>query len=70
VATGHSHRLRDMVTLAGEVLRLRHEIVETTANPEREFDLVFQTDALRSLLPRVQLTDLTEGLRSYQGIAG
>jgi UDP-glucose 4-epimerase len=65
VATGQSRRIIDIVKLVGDVVQLRYETVYADVDPERDFDLTFQTDTLRSLVPAFQFSDIETGIRSY-----
>ena len=65
VATGESRRLMDIVKLAGDVLKVPFETVYHEGRSDREFDLAFRTDTLRSLMPGFRFSDLETGVRSY-----
>lgn len=67
VATGCSLPLAEIVERLGDALHIRPQVVSTPGNPDRDFDLVFDTLRLKSLLPEFRFRDLTVGARSYLG---
>lgn len=66
VATGRSTRIIDIVQLIGEALELDITPVFDAPDPKRTFDLVFDTNRLRSLLPGFRFSELAEGIRTYR----
>jgi UDP-glucose 4-epimerase len=65
VATGESHSVIDVARLIGRVLQAEFEVVHTPEDPERDFDLRFDTRSLTSLMPDFRFTDMAAGIRSY-----
>jgi nucleoside-diphosphate-sugar epimerase len=67
IATGQSRPILEMAQVVGTVLRKKFSIERQVADPQRDFDLVFDTRTLRSLLPGFQFTSLEEGIHTYLG---
>jgi len=65
VATGDSLPLAEIVRRVGAALRIEPHLVLTSDNSERDFDLVFETSRLKSLLPDFRFSDFAVGARSY-----
>jgi len=65
VATGHSYTIIDIVNLVGTLWSMEFETIYEAADAARDFDLVFDTSYLASLLPNFRFTDLEVGMRSY-----
>lgn len=65
VATGRSYHLREIMKLVRDVLHLDFEIVHDEPDPQRDFDLAFDTRKLTSLIPSFQFSEMALGIRSY-----
>lgn len=65
VATGNSLPMAEIVEKLGDALRMKPHVVSTSGNPDRDFDLVFDTARLKSLLPEFRFSDVTVGARLY-----
>ncbi|MEG5028020.1 SDR family oxidoreductase [Microcoleus sp. AT8-B1] len=65
VATGHSCAIIKIANLVGMIAQIEFETVYESAEAEREFDLMFDTQKLTSLVPNFRFTPLEEGIRSY-----
>lgn len=65
VATGQSHAIIDLANLVAEISQIQFEVIYQPPEVEREFDLMFDTQKLTSLVPNFRFTPLEEGIRSY-----
>lgn len=66
VATGVSRSVLETARLIGRALDAQFEIVHEAADEDREFDLAFDNQTLRALLPEFQFTDPEVGIRTYR----
>ncbi len=64
-ATGRSLSIREVVNLLAAELHAQFVVRETAADRGRCFDLVFNTEKVRSLAPRVDVPSLRESIRGY-----
>ncbi|MEG3857503.1 NAD-dependent epimerase/dehydratase family protein [Microcoleus sp. herbarium12] len=65
VATGQSHAIIDIANLIAKIFHIELEVIYQPPEAEREFDLMFDTQKLTSLVPNFRFTPLEEGIRSY-----
>ena len=65
VATGESRSLRQIAQMIGTILGRDVEMVREGDDQARSFDLQFDIQALRRLVPDVAFSDLAAGVRSY-----
>jgi len=65
VASGASRAVVEIAKLVGAVLGQEFEIVPGEEDTERDFDLVFDNQGLRTLLPDFRFTELRRGIESY-----
>ena len=65
IATGHSHAIVDITQSIGQTAQAEYDLTLEPTDPTREFDLTFDIDALRKLLPDFQFSELSAGIRSY-----
>lgn len=65
VTTGVSRSIRETAVLARRVLGVEGELVHEAPDGEREFDLVFDTQALTRVLPEFRFSDPEAGIGTY-----
>ena len=65
MASGVSLPLIDVVRNITDTLDIKANLVKTPANPDRDFDLIFDTTLFMSVLPEFQFANFEIGISSY-----
>lgn len=65
--TGKSYSLIEVATFVADVLGIPLRVEFEDANPERDFDLSFDNEVLKELLPTFEFSELRKGIASYLG---
>ena len=65
VVTGESHSIKEVASQVALAAQIEVEILHEPSDTSRDFDLVFDNSKLQTLIPKVQFTDLSSGIKNY-----
>ena len=65
VVRGQSERMIDVAKITADILKVPFAATFVEADPGRDFDLVFDSAKLRTILPGFSFSSLADGIRDY-----